>query len=758
MRVPRASLSTPLCSVINTNPVNEQTMAEPSNEPVMPSFANLTPMLQFPDVTSTTEPVMPTPVDLNLVNNSDFTSILVSFNDLSETDNPVNTVIPPALSDDSVSPNVEVNVQNDLLNFYIVEENGTPQSESTMPSTSTSLDIEMAESIAPDNNNIIPLSNENDENPQLVKLDTKPRKARYKNVKRDKNKNLRRQGKPYQSYHKQKESGKYKLVDRPAKVFKQFCSKHPSTKDKNKQCSKVSENTCLSIRKQFLECENIDARRTLLKSLIKVRGSKKPRVEPKDNAKSRRARSMEYYLKVEGEMLQVCREMFMATYGLTENEIRGIVSHMDVILPQPKEIITGKKSGRRRAENCKADDNSFIESFFQNIPKVSSHYCRKRSSKIYLEQFYQTKQKLYDVYSEECEKAQRVPLSLTSFKRYFENSNYSLFKPKKDKCEKCCMQDNGNWNEEKFGPYETHYNRKEIALAQKEMDKKNVNDTTMLISEDTQSVLISPKNESSSMYYRNKLNIHNLSYYNHVTRQGDNYLWPETEGGLDCNHFVSIQINHLDKELTKNPHYTDVIQWSDNCEYQNKSKELSSAFLNLAKKHNVTIIQKYLEPGHTHMEVDQMHQKIEVSMKGKNIQHPNDYIDIITKARKYPEKYNVEMLDYKFFKNYKKACSISSIRPGRMTGDPHVNDLRLIKYTPTGEIYLKTDHQHAEWLKCPGRIWPAKEPERLYMQRLKISKKKFDDLQVLKETIPQNNPIFPNINHLYYDDLPHMDK
>ena len=52
-------------------------MAEPSNEPVMPSFANLTPMLQFPDVTSTTEPVMPTPVDLNLVNNSDLTSILV---------------------------------------------------------------------------------------------------------------------------------------------------------------------------------------------------------------------------------------------------------------------------------------------------------------------------------------------------------------------------------------------------------------------------------------------------------------------------------------------------------------------------------------------------------------------------------------------------------------------------------------------------------------------------------------------------------
>ena len=60
------------------------------------------------------------------------------------------------------------------------------------------------------------------------------------------------------------------------------------------------------------------------------------------------------------------------------------------------------------------------------------------------------------------------------------------------------------------------------------------------------------------------------------------------------------------------------------------------------------------------------------------------------------------MLDYTFFKDFKKACNVSSIRPGRLTGDPTVNQVRLIKYTASGEIYLKTDHKQPEWMKCPA--------------------------------------------------------
>ena len=54
--------------------------------------------------------------------------------------------------------------------------------------------------------------------------------------------------------------------------------------------------------------------------------------------------------------------------------------------------------------------------------------------------------------------------------------------------------------------------------------------------------------------------------------------------------------------------------------------------LKLAKKRS--IIQKFLEPGHTHMEVDTMHKKIETSMKNRDINHPNDYIDMIRKPEK----------------------------------------------------------------------------------------------------------------------------
>ena len=111
------------------------------------------------------------------------------------------------------------------------------------------------------------------------------------------------------------------------------------------------------------------------------------------------------------------------------------------------------------------------------------------------------------------------------------------------------------------------------------------------------------------MYYKTTLNIHNLSYFDLRTKQGNNYIWPETEGTLDCNQFVSIQMHHLDKQLTKHPDITEAIQWSDNCMYQNKSKELSSGFVTLAEKCSVIITQKFLEPSHTHMEVDSIAKK-----------------------------------------------------------------------------------------------------------------------------------------------------
>lgn len=49
---------------------------------------------------------------------------------------------------------------------------------------------------------------------------------------------------------------------------------------------------------------------------------------------------------------------------------------------------------------------------------------------------------------------------------------------------------------------------------------------------DLQAVLLSPKSQVSSLYYKTKLIVHNFCLFNLKTSEGYCYLWNETEGGL----------------------------------------------------------------------------------------------------------------------------------------------------------------------------------------------------------------------------------
>ena len=303
-----------------------------------------------------------------------------------------------------------------------------------------------------------------------------------------------------------------------------------------------------------------------------------------------------------------------------------------------------------------------------------------------------------------------------------------------------------NWNEEE---YKEHRAKKQEAQDAKDLDKKNAPESTLVCTTDTQALLIAPKTNSSAMFFRTKLNVHNLSYYNLRTRAVSNYLWRETDGNLDADNFTMIQIRHLENEINADPNITHIIQWSDGCGYQNRNKVLSSALLSLAHKKQITITQKYLEKGHTYMEVDTAHQKIEVGIKKRNINIPEDYLDVIDKARINPSKFRGEFLTHVDFKNSEKINSIKSIRPGKeRVGEPTVNDIQQIRYSPCGKISLNLSHS-GDWIDCPHRYFvQTVEPEPLYKEKIKIAASKYMHIMELIKDIPQ-------IYHQTYIDLPH---
>ena len=217
------------------------------------------------------------------------------------------------------------------------------------------------------------------------------------------------------------------------------------------------------------------------------------------------------------------------------------------------------------------------------------------------------------------------------------------------------------------------------------------------------------------MFYRTKLNCHNLTYFNIKTKDAINFLWTEVDGGLKAPVFVSIHIDYLEKALEENPGITEVIIYSDNCIYQNKNTTLSTALRRFAAKHGVIVTWKYLQVGHTFMEGDSVHRCIEAEVKDRDINIPQDYVTCIKKARKNPFPYKVRLdstLPYDFFKDYEFEQDVMSIRPGTKPTDPTVNDLKVIRFTPGGAISYKLHHSDHEFqqLQLNRRVCAPVDP------------------------------------------------
>lgn len=151
------------------------------------------------------------------------------------------------------------------------------------------------------------------------------------------------------------------------------------------------------------------------------------------------------------------------------------------------------------------------------------------------------------------------------------------------------------------------------------------------------------------------------------------------------------------------------------------------------------------------MECDAVHSLIERNLKNREITLPYDYITKTREARQKPTTLIAEILTHEIFKNYnnKDLMRYRSIRPGRCTDDPTVNNLRELHYFSEGTIGYKIKFSDQI------RTLPQRSKEidgfnyvlkGLFQDQLKISAQKFSQLQDIKSTLA---PEF----HGFYDSL-----
>lgn len=177
----------------------------------------------------------------------------------------------------------------------------------------------------------------------------------------------------------------------------------------------------------------------------------------------------------------------------------------------------------------------------------------------------------------------------------------------------------GNVEEE---AYQQHIKAKILAHEEKNRDKEKAKLKTIhAITADLQAVKLYPSLNASALYFKAKLAVHNFAIYNLGTDEVDCYWFDETACDLKATKYASFFADYLKKLLEKDPKY--VVIWSDGCTAQKRNSVLANTLLMLAKEKNVTITQKYLEKGHTQMEVDAVHSVVERKLKNTEIFLPS---------------------------------------------------------------------------------------------------------------------------------------
>jgi len=602
--------------------------------------------------------------------------------------------------------------------------------------------------------NEVVIQNENITHTEVSDQQSDSRNKKTGGMKRINAKNQRMHGKKYTGYHRQGKTV-FQDIDRENRKVKPRCNS--SVCRKSKKCYLFSEEE----RSNLFECfwsTTWEVKKSYIINLVeKVDTKRKTKGEEAD---SRRSVSYKYHLRDENNKKQhVCKKMFLATLDLSDWMVHNWLKLSEELSPKNNKANNkNKKDSENEVPRLKASFTVRYKHFttwFSKLPVMESHYCRKKSKRLYLEGPFDSKQQLYNLYLQEAKDIQIEPVSRSCFTKYLKTNNFSLYKPRKDQCDICCSFKTHQVSEEK---YHKHVMNKNLAREQLAIDtEKAKNLEKIVFTMDVQAVKLCPAMNASALYYSMKLKVHNFTLYN-VGNEHDchNYWWNECEGELEASVFVSIIIHHLktyciDKDNKGNK--KDIVLYSDGCGYQNRNSILSNALLNFAVLNNVVIEQKFLEKGHTQMSCDSVHSCIERKLKNTEIYLPSDFIRVTKEARVNPSPYKATLLDHTFFTDYKKNQNIySSIRPGKGKGDPEVRDIRCLKYDPaTKLIYFKTIFSDSyEMLPLPRNKYfkLTENYEKLYNSQLPLTLSKWTDLQKLKHVLPIDT-------HSFYDTLPH---
>lgn len=141
------------------------------------------------------------------------------------------------------------------------------------------------------------------------------------------------------------------------------------------------------------------------------------------------------------------------------------------IIPAKATLNARRKANRPPSKKSLADKKKkdFLVKFFDDLPKMPSHYCRSRTDRKYIEPNFRSLAEVYRYYQHSCTESGEETLSYGFVCDLFKDQKLSMYQPKKDRCDTCVGHDQGHVGDKE---YEEHISLKERAREEKENDKE----------------------------------------------------------------------------------------------------------------------------------------------------------------------------------------------------------------------------------------------------------------------------------------------
>ncbi|CAH2009676.1 unnamed protein product [Acanthoscelides obtectus] len=306
-----------------------------------------------------------------------------------------------------------------------------------------------------------------------------------------------------------------------------------------KNCRQLLQETASTIFHAFWDLNSYDEQNTYLFSTVKVIPKKRSYKKKTKRAESARRVTNQYFVKVNGVDIQICKTEFLSVHGLQNSSKRLKLIAQQIVEGRTTPKRDGRGKHQNRPNKISAERVQSVHDHIKAIPKYVSHYSRKvNPNRVFLNHDLNISTLYKDYYVEWCKERGIAPVKEDRYRRIV-CSDYNIgFKlPKSDTCHTCDFLNNqmeaNKENLEEFNEFKTQLQLHQTrALAMQDSLKKEVSDnaknSTCIISFDLQQTLPTPSLTVGPAFYLRKAWTYNLGIHDCVTGKGSMFLWAET--------------------------------------------------------------------------------------------------------------------------------------------------------------------------------------------------------------------------------------